>query len=430
MQTVAYEDHSYRRRVVDDELDDVFGSLPAVLLDGMKGVGKTATALQRARTVRRLDDPAQRAIVEADFNLSTTGTRPVLIDEWQRAPQTWDAVKQAVDADAGGGQFLLTGSSPTADMPVHSGAGRITTLRMRPFTLPERGKSTPTISLRALCSGDGSLSGDCALGLGHYVDAILQSGLPGFRQLDGRALRTQLDGYLTRIVERDIEEAGLRLRRTSSLLAWLRAYAAATATTTSWEKIRDAATAGNDGKPAKSTTLPYIETLTELRILDDLEAWQPGRNHLARLTQGPKHHLADPALAVRLLGVSRADLLAGRAGEIELPRDGTLLGALFESLVTLSVRVFAQAAEAAVSHLRVADGRHEIDLIVQRDDGRIVAIEVKLARSIDTDDVRHLVWLRETIGDQLVDAIVVSIGPTAYRRQDGIGVVPLGLLGP
>lgn len=117
--------------------------LLAILLDGAKGTGKTATALNRAATVRRLDDPRERAVVEADPNIVVLGDQPILVDEWQRAAASWDAVKRAVDRDHRGGQFLLTGSAPAPGDPVHSGAGRITTLRIRPMTLPERRVTTP-----------------------------------------------------------------------------------------------------------------------------------------------------------------------------------------------------------------------------------------------------------------------------------------------
>ena len=170
--------------------------------------------------------------------------------------------------------------------------------------------------------------------------------------------------------------------------------------------------------------------MTRLRILDELDAWIPGRNHLKRLTQTAKHHLVDPALAARLVGATRGDLLAGKAGAVEIPRDGTYLGALFESMCVLSVRVFAQAAEAAVWHLRAEDGRHEVDVVVEREDGSIVALEVKLSATVGDSDVRHLAWLRQRIGEQLLDAAVLTTGERAYRRADGIAVIPLALLGP
>lgn len=135
-------------------------------------------------------------------------------------------------------------------------------------------------------------------------------------------------------------------------------------------------------------------------------------------------------LAVTLLGTSADALLEGDDAGIEFPRDGTLLGHLFESLVTQSVRVYSQAAEAKVRHLRTKAGRHEVDLIVVRPDGRVVAIEVKLKRTVHDDDIRHLAWLHEQIGDDLLDAMIVTTGPRAYRRPDGVAVVPAALLGP
>ena len=161
-----------------------------------------------------------------------------------------------------------------------------------------------------------------------------------------------------------------------------------------------------------------------------MPAGAPTRSHIRRLTLPPKHHLADPALAARLLGVDAKTLLSGDEIGPPMPRDGTLLGALFESLVTLSVRVYAQAAESRVLHLRTGGGEHEIDLIVERPGGRVVAIEVKLARDADDPDTADMKWLRDTIGEDLLDAVVITTGREAYRRRDGIGVVPAALLGP
>ncbi len=143
----------YIRRVVDDELDDLSHSLPAIALEGPKGVGKTATALQRAKTVYRLDDPDRRAILEADPSRVLGGVPPVLIDEWQKVPDTWDLVRRAVDDGAEPGRYLLTGSAAPSGLATHSGAGRIVTVRMRPLALSERGLESPTVSLRQLLSG-------------------------------------------------------------------------------------------------------------------------------------------------------------------------------------------------------------------------------------------------------------------------------------
>ena len=209
----------------------------------------------------------------------------------------------------------------------------------------------------------------------------------------------------------------------------MEAYAAATATTASYERIRDAATSGQREKPSKTTTQPYRDVLERLWLLDPVPAWLPSRNRLARLSSSPKHHLADPALAARLLGADARTLLQPRLGGPRIPRDGTLLGALFESLVTLSFRVYAQASEARVGHLRTWSGEREIDLIVESDRG-VLAIEVKLGRTPDDRDVRHLLWLRQQLGEELLDALVVTSGRTAYRRPDGVAVVPAALIGP
>ncbi len=423
-------DVAYLRRILDDELDELFGQLAAVAIDGPKGVGKTTTAEQRARATVRLDSRAVRESISAEPEQVLDRGRPVLIDEWQKVPEVWDVVRRAVDTDATGGQFLLTGSAtPAPGATAHSGAGRIGRLRMRPMTLTERGVSQPTVSLAALLSGRREpLAGTCRLRLADYVEEILASGFPAMRGLTGRALRFQLDSYLHNAVDRDVPEQGLAVRKPNAMLSWLRAYATASATTASYSQILDAATPGQSDKPARSTSTAYRDVLTTLWLLDPVPAWVPGGSDLTRLGQTPKHHLADPALAARLLGLTREALLDGEGSTVG-PQQGTMLGHLFESLATLCVRVPAQAAEAAIGHLRTRNGDHEIDLVAVRDDGRVLAIQVKLANTVNDRDARHLHWLADRIGTRLADAIVINTGPNAYRRPDGIGVVPLGLLG-
>jgi predicted AAA+ superfamily ATPase len=163
-------------------------------------------------------------------------------------------------------------------------------------------------------------------------------------------------------------------------------------------------------------------------MIEEVPAWAPTRNRLRRLGASPVHQLADPALAARLLGVDVDALLADAPAGPPIPRDGTLLGALFESLMTLSIRTYAQANEARVSHLRTRGGEHEIDLILERGDGRIVAIEIKLTANVRDSDLRHIEWFQSNIGDDLLDAIVITTGTDAYRRADGIGIVPAALL--
>jgi predicted AAA+ superfamily ATPase len=421
----------YQRRIVDEELDELLGALPAVALEGPKAVGKTATASRRTSSTFALDDPAVLQVVAADPTVIDDAVGTVLLDEWQRHPPVWDYVKRQVDAGAPAGRYLLTGSAVPSELPAHSGAGRIVQVRLRPLSLAERGLGASTVSFGRLLSGAAAkVHGTTTVGLRDYVEEIVRSGFPGMRSLRGRALRAQLEGYVTRVVQRDFPELGHHVRRPATLRAWLTAYAAATSTTASYNSILDASTAGETDKPAKTTTIAYRDVLSQLWLLDPVPGWVPGRGHLNKLAVGPKHHLADPALAAHLLGIDAAALLAGQVRGPAIPRDGTLLGSLFESLVTQSVRVYAQAHEATVHHLRTRDGLHEADLIVERRDQRVLALEVKLSPTVSDADVRHLLWLREKLGADLVDAAVLTTGQHAYRRDDGVAVIPAVLLGP
>ena len=300
---------------------------------------------------------------------------------------------------------------------------------MRPMALAERAIATPTVSLGALLNGTRpALGGATNLSLTDYAHEITRSGFPALRSYAGRLLRTQLDGYLDRIVEREFVELGNRIRNAGALRRWLTAYAAASSTTASYETIRDAASAGESDKPAKTTTHPYRVALEQLWVIEPLPAWAPTGTDCGGSRPLPSTSLPIPRLAARLLGVDAGALVDGAAAGPPIPRDGTLLGALFESLVTLSARTYAQANEARVGHLRTRGGEHEIDLIIERRDGRIVALEVKLSATVDDADTRHLKWLADRIGPDLLDAAVITTGNEAYRRADGIGVIPAGLL--
>lgn len=422
---------AYRRRIIDETLDELFPHLAAIALEGTKGVGKTATATQRASTVLSLHNPSEHAALAGNLDLVTQVPPPVLIDEWQLEPSVWDRVRRAVDDDPTGERFLLTGSAGVAPgIRIHSGAGRIVSMAMRPMAFSERGAYHPTVSLRALLTAEATaIRGTSDVDVPTYAEEILRSGFPGIRDLPERARQLQLDSYITRIVERELPESGISVRRPGALRAWLAAYAAATATNAAYSTILDAATPGEGEKPARQTAAVYREHLQRIFVLDPLEAWIPTFAPLKRLTYTPKHHLVDPAIAARLVGVDKAGLLRGQGNRISATT-GTWLGALFESLVTQSVRVYASAATARVGHLRTKNGDHEIDLIVEGENRSCVAIEAKLSNTVDDHDVTHLNWLHQQIGDRLLDRIVVYTGRFAYRRSDGVAAIPLALLGP
>lgn len=413
---------AYLPRTIDSELDDLLAGAPAIAIEGPRGVGKTETAKRRADTVWRMDDAAQRELIAADFDLSCLPAGTVLIDEWQNLPQVWDSVRRRVDGGAPPGRFLLTGSAGST-AATHSGAGRVLSLRMRPMGLHERGATTATVSLSQMLAGEaGSVEGRCDLGLRDYADAITASGFPGIMGAPPRVRRELLDAYTRRVIDKDLPEQGRGVRRPDTMLRWLRAYAAATSTTTAYSRILAAAASGDGEQPAKATTIAYRDGLARLWLLDPVPGWTPTESPIRAVQQAPKHQLADPALAARLLNVSAEQLLS--------PEGARTFGLLFESLATLGVRVMAQAAEASVGHLRTAHGEHEIDLVAQRFDGRIVAAEVKLSAGVADADVRHLKWLRERLPDKVADLMVLTTGANAYRRRDGVAVVPLALLGP
>ena len=290
------------------------------------------------------------------------------------------------------------------------------------MALHERGRIASTVSLGALLSGTaGAVRGATDWTASNYYEAITASGFPAIHTQAERLRVEMLNAYLQRVVDRDMPEQGYHVRRPQTLRRWLAAYAAASSTTTQYSKILDATTAGDGSQPAKTTTLAYRDLLTSLWLLDPVPGWAHSRNPFSRLQLAPKHQLADPALAARLLQITASALLG--------PGGAHMMGPLFESLVTLGVRVAAQAAEARVSHLRLHGGDREVDLIVEGAEGQILGIEVKLAPAVTDSDVRHLLWLRDQLPGRVVDLVVVTTGSTAYRRPDGVAVVPLALLG-
>jgi len=418
----------YTERLVDEELDSLCTGLPAIALEGAKGVGKTATASRRADTIFSLDRRETWTSVDQDPEIILTGSGITFVDEWQRVPDVWNVVRRAVDDGAEPGRFLLAGSAtPSEQARLHSGAGRIVRLLMRPMSMPERGIASASVSFSDLLSGRvPPVEGETSFRTQDYVDEIMASGFPGIRSRSAGVRRSLLESYVDQIVEHDIQDAGGRVRRPVALRGWLAAYGAATASTASYTSIARAATPGEDAKPAKETGMAYRDLLQRLWILDPLPAWVPAFTHLVRLGQAPKHHLVDPALAAVLVGADERSLIRGDG---PMRNDETFLGALFESLAVQSVRVLAQVSQSRAYHLRTQGGEHEIDIIVQRPDHKVLAIEVKVATAVRPADVKHLHWLSEQAPGTVVDKVIINAGSRAYRRLDGVAVVPLALLG-
>ncbi len=406
----------YLRRHLDDHLVRLLEVHPACLVEGVRGAGKTSTAERLAKATLRLDHPPTAATVAHDPDASLASlTRPVLIDEWQRHPPVWDAVRRMIDADRTPGQFILSGSSRAAvTADVHAGAGRILPQRLRPMTLSERHGRAPAAKLANLADqGVDAVRGlRSAFTPSAQVAATVESGLPGYLGMRPADHQDALRAYLDLAVARDRADVSLPLRNISKLRNYLRAYGATVGTTAEHATIHQAAGV------SKATGETYHDLLCRLGLIEELPGWS--HNRLKRLTRRPKRHLVDPALAA----ADHYDTAASLAGRRER------LGELFESVAVCQIRATAAAAGLGwrFSHMRSAGGDSEIDLVADLPDGGVVAFEVKLAETADAADARQLAALRDRLGEAFRAGVVINPGTTSFRIDDRIAVVPLGVL--
>jgi predicted AAA+ superfamily ATPase len=425
-------------RLIEYLLVDIMEELPAVAIDGLKGVGKTESASTIAKTVFKLDNERDRLLLTNSMERLREAQGPVLLDEWQRLPAVWDYVRREVDRDRGrdAQRFILTGSASAKDLDVHSGAGRIVRLRMFPLSLEERGLDKKTVSLAAVFQQQEScvtpIEGETEVSFDRYMEEVTLSGLPGLRIEGERNRRLALGSYLDNLLTHDFAQEGILVRQPQVLKRWLTAYAAAIASTSGYNRILDSSTAGEAHKPAAKTATAYREALERLWMIDELPAWLDGEGYYSRLKKTAKHYLADPALAVQLLGISIDGLLGKNTRQLPQTRFderyGNIIGRLFEALVFQSLRAYAASNGAELWYFHTEKGEREIDFIVTQG-AQTVAIEVKATPFVDDRDVRHLVWLKNAMGDRLTDALILTTGPLAYRRPDGVAVVPAALFG-
>ncbi len=396
----------------------------AVVIEGPKACGKTATARQVAASEVLLDvDANARRAIAVDPSLVLEGPIPRLLDEWQIEPAIWNHVRRAIDERSQPGQFILTGSAvPADDITRHTGAGRIARLRMRPMSLFETGRSTGAVSLADLLEGKAGSSADPGLTVADIVDEIAIGGWPGLR---GRGVRDGLlavRDYLEEIARVDVGRVDERRRdpnRVARLLVSLARNVATPAAATTL--ARD--TGGVDGPLKDDTVRDYLAALERLMIVEDQPAWAPHLRSRHRLRTAPKRHFVDPSLAVAAL----------RATPERLLDDLELLGFLFESLVVRDLRVYAQFADAHVSHYRDDDGL-EVDAIVEAGDGRWMAFEVKLGQGQIDEAAASLTRFAERVdtasdGSPALLGVIVATG-YGYCREDGVAVIPIGALGP
>ena len=414
----------YRSRIVDDELAERLAATGAVVLEGPKTCGKTATGRHHAASEVLLDvDRNARHMVGIDPGAVLRGETPRLIDEWQTEPDIWNHVRRAVDDRCAPGQFVLTGSAvPPDDVTRHTGAGRLTRLRMRPFSLFEANQSTGAISLRHLLEGVPQRSERSDLAISGLAELVCSGGWPGhFGYPMARALRLNRD-YLNEIRRVDISRVSGRRRDPVKVGRLLRSLARNVATPAS---IRTLVTdvRGRGTTMAWETASEYLEALERLMIVEDLPAWSPHLRSRRTLRTTPVRHFVDPSLAVAAL----------RASPERLMDDLEYFGFLFESMVIRDLRVYAQPIEAEVFHYREKGGL-EVDAVVEACDGRWAAFEVKLGgRWVDKGraNLRRLAHRMERGGRGAPSALAVIV-PNGYGHVRGgkVGVIPIGALGP
>jgi uncharacterized protein len=405
----------YLPRLVDGQLAEAVEAFAAVMVVGARATGKSTTAARLASQVDRLDVPDVAATYRADPDAALRrASRPLLIDEWQEVPDVLSAVKRAVDRDRSPGQFILTGSiRATADMSTWAGTGRVIRIGMHPLAEREieghvdRDDLVSGLTSRWLAAIPTSLP---PIDIDGYLGRAARGSFPELALYERTEpqRRLWLASYLDDLVTRDVDALGTardpeRLRRYVSTLALNLAG-----------QPSDAALLRDAGVTAK-TAAAYEHALVNLAILDLVPAWTS--NRLKRLTKGAKRYLVDTALAA----------VAADVTVDEIVRDGDLRGRWFDAFATAQLRaeLAARSPGRRLHHLRAESGRHEIDIVVELGRGRVFAIECKAGAAPSREDARHLLWLRDELGDRFVGGVVMHSGGSVFELDDRIAAVPL-----
>ncbi|UYM05503.1 ATP-binding protein [Solicola gregarius] len=413
----------YVPRITDGELAAHMEVMGAVLIEGPKACGKTATASQYAHSIIRFDDDqAARSLVALDPAALFAGDPPILFDEWQLEPTIWNRARRQVDDRGEPGLFILTGSAtPRDNADTHSGAGRFAVVRMRPMSLVESGHSTGDVSLTALLNGERQTGDGTALEFRELLRRIVVGGWPQLIGKDEAFARTWLRSYLKQVVEVDIPGMGHR-RSPGNLKRLLAALARGVGQAVKLSELaKDVG--GEAGAVANETLYGYMTALDRLMLTDNSEAWRPHMRSRARLRTAPVRYFVDPSIGVAALDVGTADLLA----------DPRAAGFHFEALAVRDLRIYAQVLGGVVDSWRDSNG-NEIDAIVRLRGGQWGAFEIKLnPRDVDVAAASLLRFASIIDGSKHGEPAVLGvITGTGYagRREDGVHVIPISTLGP
>ncbi len=419
----------YRKRIADDILKRKLEGKGAILIEGPKWCGKTTTAEQLAASVLYMDDPEKKeqniAMSEINPKRLLRGETPRLIDEWQLAPKLWDAIRFEVDHRDELGQFVLTGSAVPADTKeiTHSGTGRFTWLTMRPMSLYESEDSSGEVSLKDLFDGVSNIEGESNISIERLAFLVCRGGWPGALDMRDEIALDQAMDYYDAVVHSDINRADNVQKNPERVKRLMRSYARNQGSQVPNTVIAQDIAANDEVPMNEETVATYINALSKIFVVEDMPAWNPNLRSKTAIRSSDTRYYIDPSIAVSALGIGPNDLI----------NDLNTFGFLFETLCVRDLRVFADSLNGEVYHYRDKDGQ-ECDAVVHLRNGKYGLIEIKLGgdmlieegaeslktmqNKIDTDKMKSPSFLM----------VLTGVGDFAYRRQDGVYVVPIGCL--
>ena len=414
----------YISRVSDPTITEALTAMPAIVIEGPRGCGKTWTGRNFARSEVLFDkDVNARMSVSATPGYILEGDEPRLLDEWQLADEVWNQVRHACDEGHQTGRFILTGSAlPPDDITRHSGAGRIGRVRMRPMSLLETGESTGEASLRTLLNGEETAVRRPDASFEDVVEAVCRGGWPRNLDKSVRSAQILLRNYLGEVCRTDISAVDGVVRDPAGVERLLMSFSRNVATLASFSKLAEEAS-GERGLN-RTTATEYVRSLERLFIVEDLSHWSTHLRSRATLLSSPKRHLVDPSLAAAILGATPGRLL----NELKA------YGFFFESLVVRDLRIYSQACDAKVYHYRDSD-ELEADAIIETRDGRWIAVEAKIGgQELIEEAAQSLLRLKEKVDTDRVGEpsklLIITATGYGYDRPDGTTVLPITALGP
>lgn len=421
---------NYKPRIIDAKVEEYLSAFGAVCIEGPKWCGKTWTSAQHSKSEIYIGDPANnfqnRQLAELSPELVLTGEAPRLIDEWQEVPPLWDAVRYKVDQTAEKGQFILTGSAtPNHKGVLHSGAGRIAKLRMRPMSLYESGDSSGQVSLEKLCHGEVTTAMTGEVDLTKLIKLIIRGGWPGSLGLPLKQAMLLPTEYLNAVIDDDVYRIDGIRRDTQKMRLLLRSLARNESTTVTNRTLMRDIKAVDDEDIDGDTVSAYLDIFKRLFITDNQPPFAAGIRSSVRIKQAEKRHFSDPSLACALLRATPAGLI----GDLETLRF------LFEALCERDLRIYAESFDANLYHYQDYQNQ-EIDAVIELADGQWCAFEIKLgANQIDTA-AENLLKIKRQIEEDprgkppAVLCVLCGMSNAAYRRVDGVFVVPITALKP